>query len=68
MFRPMPSSSKKVRFSDVVTVVTVPLEDRRGHWISDAYHFKRRCIIMEQLISDILHRKQEFILDYNKII
>ena len=48
---------KVVRFSGVVTVLAIPLEDRHGDWhlyAIDRERFRRRCTSFEALMEPVI--------------
>lgn len=53
------NKKKSVQFSDRITVILIPYEERKGEWMTmalDRYRFKRRIENMSNILSPILKK------------
>ena len=54
--------ARRVTFNETVDIRFIPMEERRGPWISNRYWFERRCDQLKSLLDPIIicHLTQYF--------
>lgn len=67
----MKNKNKTVHFSEKLTVIPIPYEDRKGEWMAmalDRYRFKRRIENTSNIISPVLEKHLQIIArNYTKL-
>lgn len=61
----MKNKNKTVHFSETVTVILIPYEERKGEWMTmalDRYRFKRRIENASNIISPVLEKHLQIIV------